>query len=192
MKAAYLTKRAGPEGLVIGDLPQPRPGKEEVLVRIHATAVTPTEINWDPTFKTRNGEPRPFPIVLSHEFSGVVAEVGDGVNALKVSDAVYGMNDWFGNGAQAEYCVARASGVATKPGTLDHTKAAVVPISALKAWQGLFERCKLKAGERVLIHGGLAESASLPCSLRIGAARTSSPPPLPTTWLWYTASARTK
>jgi NADPH:quinone reductase-like Zn-dependent oxidoreductase len=154
MKAAYLTERAGPEGLAIGYLPQPRPGRDEVLVEVHSTAVTPSEFNWYPTFHTRNGEPRPFPIVLSHEFSGVVARVGDAVSALKAGDAVYGMNDWFADGAQAEYCLAPGAAVALKPKTLDHSKTAVVPISALTAWQGLFERCRLKAGERVLIHGG--------------------------------------
>jgi NADPH:quinone reductase-like Zn-dependent oxidoreductase len=154
MKAAYLTTRAGPEGLVIGDLPQPRPGRDEVLVKVHSAAVTPTEFNWSPTFSTRKGEPRPFPIVLGHEFSGVIQEVGEAVHGLRAGEAVYGMNDWFANGAQAEYCVASAAAVAAAPHTLDHTRAAVVPISALTAWQGLFERGGLKAGERVLIHGG--------------------------------------
>jgi len=154
MKAAYLTKHAGAEGLVFGELPQPRPARGEVLVKVHASAVTPTEFNWLPTFKTRAGEPRSFPIVLGHEFSGVIEEVGEAVNGLKAGDAVYGMNDWFANGAQAEYCVAPATSVAAVPRTLDHARAAVVPISALTAWQGLFERGGLKAGERVLIHGG--------------------------------------
>lgn len=153
MRAAYLTKHAGPEELIIGEVPRPRPGRDEVLVRVHATAITPTELDWMPTFKTRNGEARPFPIVLSHEFSGVIDEVGNAVNGLRVGDAVYGMNDWYANGAQAEYCVAPTGAVAPKP-KLDHTEAAVVPISALTAWQGLFERGKLKPGERVLIHGG--------------------------------------
>ena len=154
MKAAYLAQRAGPEGLVLGELPEPEPGREEVLVRVHATAVTPTEFDWFPTFKTRKGDPRPFPIVLSHEFCGVVAKTGDLVHALRAGDAVYGMNDWFANGAQAEYCVAPAAALALKPTTLDDMKTAAIPISALTAWQGLFDRCKLKAGERVLIHGG--------------------------------------
>ena len=154
MKAAYLTRYAGAEELVIGELPQPQPASGEVLVKVSASAVTPTEFNWSPTFKTRTGEPRSFPIVLGHEFSGVIQEVGEAVNGMGVGDAVYGMNDWFANGAQAEYCVAPAAAVARKPSTLDDAQAAVVPISALTAWQGLFERGRLKAGERVLIHGG--------------------------------------
>ncbi len=154
MKAAYLTRHAGSEELLFGDLPQPRPLRGEVLVQVHASAVTPTEFNWLPTFKTRAGEPRSFPIVLGHEFSGVIEEVGDAVNGWRAGDAVYGMNDWFANGAQAEYCVAPATSVAAVPRTLEPARAAVVPISALTAWQGLFERCRLKAAERVLIHGG--------------------------------------
>jgi NADPH:quinone reductase-like Zn-dependent oxidoreductase len=154
MKAAYLTERTGPEGLTLGEVPSPQPGQGEVLVEVHATASTPTEFSWFPTFKTRDGAPRAFPIILSHEFSGVVKVANDAAGGLKVGDEVYGMNDWFANGAQAEFCVAPASAVAPKPSVLGHTEAAAVPISALTAWQGLFDRCNLRAGERVLIHGG--------------------------------------
>jgi len=153
MRAAYLTKQGGPDELTLGDVPRPSPGKDEVLIRVHATAVTPTEFQWAPTFRAQNGEPRRFPIILSHEFSGVVEEVGSAVKGPQVGTAVYGMNDWYANGAQADYCVAPATAVAPKP-QLDHPRAAVVPISALTAWQGLFERGRLEAGERVLIHGG--------------------------------------
>jgi NADPH:quinone reductase-like Zn-dependent oxidoreductase len=154
MKAMFLKKQAGYEELVFGDLPQPRPGRGEVLVQVHATAITPAEFQWFPTFSTPDGTPRPFPIIQSHEFSGSIAGVGEGVTELKSGEAVYGMNDWFANGAQAEFCVAPAAAVAIKPHTLDHPQSAVVPISALTAWQGLFDRAKLIAGERVLVHGG--------------------------------------
>src|SRR5216684_7969071 len=59
----------------------------------------------------------------------------------------------FANGAQAEYCAARAVHVAAKPRSLDHVAATVTPISALTAWQGLIERSALAPEERVLIHG---------------------------------------
>ena len=70
-----------------------------------------------------------------------------------MGEIVYGLNDWFGDGAQAEYCLAGSESLAPKPKTLSHVEAATVPISALTAWQGLFERAKLEAGQRVLIHG---------------------------------------
>jgi NADPH:quinone reductase-like Zn-dependent oxidoreductase len=153
MKAIYLETKAGPEALIYGELPRPQPNAGEVLVKVHATAVTPTELQWFPTWHTPSGNPRPFPIILSHEFSGVVEEAGEGVGELKAGDAVFGLNDWFSNGAQAEYCVAAASAIARKPNATDHAQASVVPISALTAWQGLFKKANLQPGERVLIHG---------------------------------------
>jgi NADPH:quinone reductase-like Zn-dependent oxidoreductase len=122
-------------------------------VRVRAAAVTPTELLWAPTWTTRASKPRPFPIIPGHEFSGEVRALGSGVNDVAVGDAVFGMNDWFGDGAQAEFCVARSADVAPKPTSIDHVTAAVVPISTLTAWQGLVERAKLSRGERVLVHG---------------------------------------
>jgi NADPH:quinone reductase-like Zn-dependent oxidoreductase len=154
MKAVYLDKQAGAESLVAGQIPRPNPAAGEVLVKVHATAVTPTELQLSPTFNKQSGEPRPFPIVLSHEFSGTVESVGPDVNNVETGAAVYGLNDWFANGAQAEYCVASAGALAPKPRSLDHVHTCVVPISALTAWQGLFTRGNLQRGQRVLIHGG--------------------------------------
>ena len=153
MKSIYLEKKSGAESLIEGNLPRPDPKPGEVLIKVHATAVTPTELQWFPTFNTKSGEPRAFPIVLSHEFSGTVESLGPDANGFKVGDAVYGLNDWFENGAQAEYCVAPASALARKPASLDHAHAAVAPISALTAWQGLLTRGGLQRGQRVLIHG---------------------------------------
>ena len=153
MNAIQLNSRGGPDALAYGPAAVPQPGAGEILVRVRAAAVTPTELLWVPTWTTRAGEPRPFPIIPGHEFSGEVHGVGPGVNDVAVGEAVFGMNDWFGDGAQAEFCVARTVDVAPKPKSVDHVTAAVVPISALTAWQGLAERAKLARGERVLIHG---------------------------------------
>jgi NADPH:quinone reductase-like Zn-dependent oxidoreductase len=66
MNAIRIHSRGGPETLVYEQAPTPRPGAGEVLVRVHAAAVTPTELEWVPTWTTRTGEPRPFPIVPGH------------------------------------------------------------------------------------------------------------------------------
>jgi NADPH:quinone reductase-like Zn-dependent oxidoreductase len=153
MKAVYLKRIGRPESLVLGQIPQPQPKAGEVLVKIHASAITPTEFQWFPTFHTPAGESRPFPVVVSHEFSGVVESLGAGVENFKVGDAVFGLNDWFTNGAQADFCLAPATALARKPRLLDHVQSAVVPISALTAWQGLLEKAGLQIGQRVLIHG---------------------------------------
>jgi NADPH:quinone reductase-like Zn-dependent oxidoreductase len=154
MKAAYLNRQAGADALELGEVAKPHPKSGEVLVKVHATTVTPTELEWFPTFKTPQGNPRPFPIILSHEFAGLIEAVGPEVSDVKIGERVYGINDWFSSGAQAEYCLAPANAVAPKPDSLDFAQAAVVPISALTAWQGLFDRGRLAKGERVLVHGG--------------------------------------
>jgi NADPH:quinone reductase-like Zn-dependent oxidoreductase len=153
MKAAYLKSKGGAESLVSGEIPLPNLKPGEVLIKVHATAIMPAELQWFPTFHMSSGEPRVFPIVLSHEFSGIVESIGANVSGVSVSDEVYGLNDWFTNGAQAEYCVVSATALALKPKSLDHVNSAVVPISALTAWQGLFEKAKLERGQRALIHG---------------------------------------
>jgi NADPH:quinone reductase-like Zn-dependent oxidoreductase len=92
--------------------------------------------------------------VPSHEFSGEIAEIGEGVTRLSTGQQVYGMNDWFEDGALAEYCITRPDWIAPKPSRLTHAEFASVPIGALTAWQGLFDRAKFLPGERVLIQGG--------------------------------------
>jgi len=139
--------------LVEDDVPQPQPRRGELLVRVYAAGVTSKELIWYPTTHTKNGELRRR-AVPCHEFSGVVAAVGEDVTGFGVGQEVYGMNDWFADGALAEFCITQPNSVAPKPAKLTHAEAASVPISALTAWQGLFDRASLRAGERVLVHGG--------------------------------------
>jgi NADPH:quinone reductase-like Zn-dependent oxidoreductase len=153
MKAIRLYGSGGNETVVLEEIPVPEIKAGEVLVRVHATAVTPGEIEWYPTLHTPNGDPRSKQ-VLGHEFSGVIEEAAPGVTGLEKGDAVYGLNNWFIDGAAAEYCLTTPDGIAPKPESIDHLEAAVTPISGLTAWQGLFEHGKLETGQKVLIHGG--------------------------------------
>lgn len=153
MKAVRLHQIGGAESLLYGDMPKPVAKDNQVLVQVYATAITRTEFEWYPTFHTSEGGIRPFPIILGHEFSGVVEAVGPDCMGVQVGDRIYGLSDWFINGAQAEYCLTVPANIAPKPVTLEHTQAAAVPISALTAWQALIDRAHLLAGQRVLIHG---------------------------------------
>jgi len=135
------------------DAPEPQPRPDEVLVRVHAAGVTPTELAWYPTSHDRAGEKRSRAI-LGHEFSGVVAAVGSDAAGFAPGEEVYGLNDWFADGAIAEYCATQPSSIARKPARLTHVEAASVPIGALTAWQGLFDRARLREREHVLVHGG--------------------------------------
>jgi NADPH:quinone reductase-like Zn-dependent oxidoreductase len=153
MKAMRLMNEAGGATLAEEDVPQPMPGTGEILVRVRAAGVIHTELGWYPTTHTKTGEARNG-AVPGHEFSGIVAMVGEGVTGLVAGQEIYGMNDWYADGATAEYCLTLPASIAAKPKSLSHIEAASVPISALTAWQGLFDRAKLQAGERVLVHGG--------------------------------------
>ena len=133
--------------------PRPQPGEGELLIRVRAAGVTPTELVWYPTTHTKAGDAR-VGAVPCHEFSGIIESAGKDVGTLEIGQEVFGMNDWFADGALAEFCVAPFSSVAPKPAGLTHAEAASVPIGALTAWQGLFDRAHLAAGERVLVQGG--------------------------------------
>ena len=152
MKAIRLHGRGGPDHLVYEDAPQPRPGAEEVLVRVYATGVIANELNWDVTYQTKAGSPRALPIP-GRDLSGIVEEVGYGVTAPAKGDEVYAMLDYGYDGAEAEFTIALPNELAPKPRTLDHVQAAAVPLTALTAWQALFDHANLVAGQTVLIHG---------------------------------------
>ncbi len=152
MKSMRLMDHGRRPRLVEATMPRPRPTDGEVLIRVSAAGITPTEPQWYPTSHTKDGAERSG-AVLAHEFSGKVAELGKGVTGLAEGEDVYGMNDWFADGALAEYCISRPAWIAPKPGRLSHVEAASVPIGALTAWQGLLTRAGLRLGERVLIHG---------------------------------------
>ena len=152
MKAIRLHGRGGPHHLVYEDAPQLRPGAEEVLVRVYATGVIANELKWDVTYQTKAGSPRALPIP-GRDLSGVVEAVGHGVTEPAKGDEVYAMLDYCCDGAEAEFTIAVPKELAPKPRTLDHVQAAAVPLTALTAWQGLFEHARLVAGQTVLIHG---------------------------------------
>jgi NADPH:quinone reductase-like Zn-dependent oxidoreductase len=150
MKAVRMHSFGGPDVLTLEELPKPTPGPHEVLIRVEAAGVNPVDC------KTRSGEFKPaglqLPLTLGLDISGVVEEVGRDVFGQKVGNEVYAMLG-PGHGAYAEYVAANYDSIVPKPANLDHLHAAAVPLAASTAWQGLFDHGKLKAGERVLIHG---------------------------------------
>jgi NADPH:quinone reductase-like Zn-dependent oxidoreductase len=153
MEAMQVQQSPSGPTLRAAKAPQPMPGKGEVLIRVHAAGVTATELSWNPTTHTKDGKERRNAIP-GHEFSGIVAAKGEGMNDFAVGQPVYGMNDWYAEGATAEFCLTEPQSIAPKPASLSDEEAATVPIGALTAWQGLFDHAKLQAFERVLVHGG--------------------------------------
>ena len=135
----------GTEGLRNDTIETPSIRANEVLVEVHAAAITRDELEW-PLDR--------LPAVPSYELSGVVAAAGD-VDELAVGDEVYALTPFDRDGVAAEYAAVRAAVLAPKPASLSHVESAAVPLPALSAWQGLFVHGHLAAGERVLVHGAV-------------------------------------
>ena len=164
MQAVQIVKFGPPDVLKLMDIPVPVPAPNQVLVRVHAAGLNP--VDW----KTRSGlgfaaeqiRDR-LPWTPGYDISGTVEQCGTNVSGLAPGDPVFGMIG-FGarGGGYAEYALADATELATKPLSLPHPDAAGVPLAALTAWQALIITGKLVAGETVLIHaaaGGVGHFA---------------------------------
>src|SRR6185437_13114086 len=124
----------------------------DVIVRIHAAGFVPTEQAWPSTWIDRRDRDRT-PSVPGHELAGVVTALGYGTTGLSIGQRVFGLSDWYRDGALAEYMAIEARNLAPLPGDVDFTVGASLPVSGLTAWQGLFQHCRLQAGQTVLAHG---------------------------------------
>jgi NADPH:quinone reductase-like Zn-dependent oxidoreductase len=152
MMALRAHTQGGPEVLVYESAPRPTPGKDEVLIAVHAAAITFAELTWPETWAS-GGVDRT-PVIPSHEFSGIVAEIGHGVTDVSIGDEVYGLVPFDQNGAAAEYVSVPATSVATRPHTVSHVVAAAAVLPALTAWEALVDHAKVQPGQRVLVRGG--------------------------------------
>ena len=152
MRAIRCHRRGGPEVMEYDQASTPRPAAGDVLVRVHATGITPTELTSNSTWTNSDGKDRK-PIVPGFEVSGVVHETGPDVSDVKGGQSVYGLLNFWRDGSAAEYVAVRAADLAAKPKSIDHVHAAAVPLSGISAWQALFDHADLRAGARVLIHG---------------------------------------
>jgi NADPH:quinone reductase-like Zn-dependent oxidoreductase len=153
MYAVRAHGRGGPEQLQLETVPKPEPRAGEAMVRVHAAAITPTELEWPETWVDRQGHDRT-PTIPSHEVSGVVEELGHGVTHVVAGDEVFGLVPFDHDGAAADYVAVRARDLAPKPVTLDHSRTAALPLSALTAWQAFTEQTHVHPGNHVLVHGG--------------------------------------
>ena len=147
MKAVRIHSFGGPDVLRFEDVPVPKPGTNEMLVRVHAAGVNP--VDW----KIRHGllGQGPLPQMMGSDFSGVVEALGSGVRDFRVGDAVFGIVAEE-SGSYAEFATAPESRVARKPDALEHVQAAALPVASLTAWQALFDTAQLQAGQNLLVH----------------------------------------
>ncbi|MEU3488152.1 NADP-dependent oxidoreductase [Streptomyces massasporeus] len=159
MRAISQDVLGGPEVLKEVQIERPAPKPNEVLVRVRAAGVNPTDWKHRATGGFL-GQP---PFVLGWDVSGVVEAVGIGVVAFAPGDEVFGMLPYpYGHGSHAEYAIAPVRALTRKPAGVDHTQAGALPLVSLTAWQALTEHADLRPGQRVLIHaaaGGVGHVA---------------------------------
>lgn len=154
MQAVLLTQPGGPELLQLHEVPLPALTSPTALrVRLYAAGVNPidTKLRQRGTFYPD----RPNPI-LGCDGAGVVETIGTAVTRFKPGDAVYFCSGGLGTdlGNYAEYTVIEEDWAAFKPRNLSFIEAAGVPLALITAWESLFDRARLQAGHRVLIHAG--------------------------------------
>jgi NADPH:quinone reductase-like Zn-dependent oxidoreductase len=159
MRAMRQEVLGGPDVLHEVEIAKPELGLSQILVRVHAAGLNPTD--WSHrAFPIFLGPP---PFTLGWDVSGVVEATGFGVTIFKPGDEVFGMLPYpHGVGSHAEYVAGPARAFAYKPRTLDHVQAGALPLAALTAWQALNDTAHLEAGQRVLIHaaaGGVGHLA---------------------------------
>jgi NADPH2:quinone reductase len=150
MHAMVLREHGGPDVLKSEDVPQPTPGRHQLLVEVHATSINPV----DTKIRQGGGAKRAFPIILGYDASGIVRNCGPDVVGWRPGDEVFGCPHLFGAGANAEYVLLDARASARKPAAVDHATAAALPLVCLTAWESLHERARIQAGQTVLIHAG--------------------------------------
>ncbi|OKL39099.1 NAD(P)H-quinone oxidoreductase [Pontibacter flavimaris] len=148
MKAILVKQPGGPEQLILGEHEQPLPDPNELLVKVHATA-----LNRADTLQRQGKYPPPKGAspILGLEVAGEVVEAGINCTKYKKGDKVFGL---LPGGGYAEYAVIDEAMAMPVPENLSMEQAAAIPEVFLTAWQALAWLGKLQTGERALIHAG--------------------------------------
>ncbi len=151
MKAIVCRNYGSPDVLECEELAKPNAGDDEVLIRVRAASINPVDRVFRAPYMVRivTGLRKPKEIRLGRDVAGQVEAVGRNVTQFKPGDEVFGVC----LGAYAEFVCASASALVRKPDNVTFEQAAAVPIAALTALQGLRDKGRIQAGQKVLING---------------------------------------
>ena len=159
MKAIICTKYGSPDVLQIRDVAKPTPQDDEVLIRIHAASINARDwrmMRAKPFFirLMPGGFLQPKNKILGADVAGRIEAIGHNVRQFKPGDEVFGyLPSATGRGTFAEYVCAKENLITLKPANLTFEQAAVVPVAAMTALQGLRNKGNLQSGQKVLISG---------------------------------------
>lgn len=152
MKAIVYHRFGTLEELKLVDLPQPTPGKGQILLRPVAISMNPRDVVFrQGALKLLTGFK--FPKLTGSDVSGIVEEVGSGVTRFKKGDAVFGYAQDLWTGMSAELILLPEKYLARKPNVVSHVQASTLGCAYLTALQGLRDKAKLKPGQEVLVYG---------------------------------------
>jgi NADPH:quinone reductase-like Zn-dependent oxidoreductase len=153
MKAFYQTSYKKTDLVNYGELPDPIPGKDQLLIEVKAASINPVD------YKIRNGDLKlivgsKFPKIVGSDFAGIVKSVGSEVPGFKEGDKVYGAVSAFSGkpGSLAELVIIKPGNIRLIPEGMSFEEAASLPVAALTALNGL-RRCGIKEGSIVLVNG---------------------------------------
>lgn len=148
MQAVSITEPGGPPVLRAIELPVPRPGPSQVLIRVAAAGVNRPDILQRLGRYPVPPDASPLPGL---EVAGEVVAAGAGVRRWEVGDLVMALTH---GGGYAEFCVAEGGHCLPVPSRLSLVEAAAIPETFFTVWYNVFARCELAAGETLLVHGG--------------------------------------
>lgn len=155
MKAMIIAEPGPAESFRLQEVDKPelRPG--HILVEVRATSVNP--IDTKVRAKKLPFSPE-YPAILHVDFSGIVVGVSSDITKFKIGDAVYGVGGGIKGtigGALAQYLLVDANLVSLMPNNLSFTEAATLPLVSITAWEGLFDKLRIRSGQSLLVHGGI-------------------------------------
>lgn len=178
MKAIVYSSYGKPEVLSLADVATPAPKGDEILVRIHATAVNSADVRLraaNPSMvRLFWGLLRPKNPILGGVFSGEVVGMGPDAKRFTVGDQVFGLTS-LKMGAYGEYLsISEREAIARKPENLSHAEAASLPFGGHTAWH-FFKKANIQAGSKVLIYGasGAVGCAAVQFAKHFGAEVTA-------------------
>jgi NADPH:quinone reductase-like Zn-dependent oxidoreductase len=148
-RAVQLTRYGGPEALDVVDIPLPETGAGEVRVRVLASSINYTESLIRRHLYPQTSARRP-PFVMGYDVVGEIDQIGDGVTHFQIGDRVADMTVV---GSNARYRTLKANHLARVPPTVDPAEAATLILSWTTAFQLLHRCARVKAGQRILVHG---------------------------------------
>jgi len=168
MKAAYINQTGPPEVIVYGDLPEPKPRRNECLVKVSAVDVNPID-----TYIRGGSIPAKlaFPYILGRDLAGTVVEVGPGVKRFKTGDRVWATGQGTGerSGTFAEFAAVDERWLFPIPDGASDEGIVAVSLVGITAHLGLLGRARLKAGETLFVNGGTGGVGS--CVVQIAKIR---------------------